>query len=292
MPQIYVNGEFCLQQDAKISVTDRSYLFGEGVFESFRSYGGEIPFLPEHLKRLEWSATFLHLQIPANIDFLKICHDLLQINRFKNARFKIVLSRMDLAESSFKADARANYENNLVIFCEDYDESKGPQSLKLKLVQSVRNESALLASIKATNYLGKVIARNEASEAGFHDAILLNQKGEVTETTSANIFWVDENRELKTTPVASGILTGVMRTQLLLLLKENKIKITEENITAQKLSSMREVFVTNSVIGIKPVVAIDHRQLSGGEPGDVTLMLMDLWKKKVKEYETRPHQLH
>ena len=92
-----------------------------------------------------------------------------------------------------------------------------------------------------------------------------------------------KKNELCTTPTSSGILTGVMRTQLMNLIKEKELKIREDTITPQRLSSVREVFVTNAIIGIKPVVEIDGRQISGGEAGNITLMFMDLWKKKMEK---------
>lgn len=287
MSKINVNGTVHDLQDARISVLDRSYLFGEGVFESFRSYNGKLPFLQDHLKRMEWSATFLHIDFPSETDFQKICTDLLEANHLKDARFKIVLSRMGSeSQTNYRPDAQTGYQTNLVVFCDEFDAAKYPKTYRLKIIRQVLNDPPKMASVKATNYLGKIIGREEALEAGYNDGILLNQKGEVTEITSGNIFWVDENNKLKTTPVSSGILTGVMRTQLIHLLHENNLDITEENITAERISSMREVFVTNAVIGIKPVVAIDHRQISGGETGNVTAMLMDLWRKKVESLLT------
>lgn len=286
MSKIYVNGEICELENARISVLDRSYLFGEGVFESFRSHNGKVLFLQDHLSRMEWSATFLHLEFPAHIDFQKTLDDLMTANNLKDARFKIVLSRMsEEAQTSYRTDIKPDYKSNLVIFCDAYDAAQHPKTYRLKVVRQVTNDTAKMACVKATNYLGKIIGREEALEAGFNDGILLNAKGEVTEITSGNIFWVDEKSQLKTVPASAGILTGVMRTQLLKLLGENKLKITEENVSPERLSSAREVFVTNAVIGIKPVVAIDHRQISGGETGSITAMLIDLWNKKIKESE-------
>jgi len=137
--------------------------------------------------------------------------------------------------------------------------------------------------MKTTNYLAKLRGKFEALDAGFDDGVLLNSQGNVTETCTANIFWVDKDAKLWTVLDEQGLLSGVMKKQLIDLLKEKEIHIQEGLITAKELSSAREIFITNSVIGIKPVMAIDDRQISGGDTGDITLMIMELWKGRIEE---------
>ena len=97
---IYLNEKYLPDDEAKISIHDSSYLFGEGLFETFRSYDGKIPFLHDHLQRLEWSCTFLDFEFPTNIDFKNICDTLLEENDLKTARFKIMLSRVPATENA------------------------------------------------------------------------------------------------------------------------------------------------------------------------------------------------
>lgn len=279
MSFVYVNAELIPAAQAKISVFDRSYLFGEGLFESFRSFDGRIPFLQDHVERLKWAATFLEIAFP-KVDFKRVCQLLLEKNGLKDARFKILLSRQ--LKSAADPKDKSQVQTNITIFCEPFLTSRIPATYRLKTIHNMLNDSLPLVALKTTNYLAKTQARHQAREAGFDDGILLNSKGHVTECTTANIFWVDENGLLWTIPQAEGCLDGVMKKRLSQLLKENKLVLKEKGITSAGLSSAREVFVTNSVIGIRPVTKIDNRQISGGETGPVTQMLMDLWETALK----------
>lgn len=302
MTVIYLNGTFVEDSQAKISVYDRSYLFGEGLFETFVSINGKIPFLKDHLNRLEWSCTHLSLEFPSTINFSEICQELLKKNDLKNARFKILLSRTGIApssqikvkvESTALSEHRANQNSidasnavfiqNCVVFCEPHDDKKIPATYHLKIIKNMHNDALPLAAIKSTHYLTKLLARSEAHDSGFDDGILTNSKGQVTETTTANIFWIDKDGVLWTVMSDQGVLDGITKKNLINLIKNKGLKIRDGVITALELSNQREVFVTNSVIGIKPVSQIDQRQISGGETGSVTEMLQDLWKNKIAE---------
>lgn len=269
MAIVFLNGNFVEAAEAAISIYDRSYLFGEGVFETFRSHEGKFPLLKRHLNRLEWSTTFLDLTVPKE-NFSKICRDLLEKNKLKDGRFKIVLSATEAGES------------NCVVFCEKFSAPSPPHVYTLMTARSYVNDALPFAAVKTTNRLVKLKAHKDAVEAGFHDAILLNSRGQVTETTTANIFWIDSNAKLMTVLSEQGMLTGVMRSLLMETLSENKLKIFEGAIKPEDLSSSREVFVTNALWGIVPVGRIDARQISGGEIGPITEMLKELLEKKVK----------
>ena len=282
MNTLYLNGKYCDISEATIPVTDRSFLFGEGLFESFRSFDGKIPLLKDHINRLEWSTTFLDLPFPKT-DFQKICDQLLEKNKLKDARFKIIFSRagqssLDNVDTVDAVDTKIN----LIVFCEPYDEKKTPPVYRLKTERGVVNDPLPLAAIKTTNYLHKVYARRIAQEAGYNDAILLNAKGFVTETTTSNIFWVDKDAHLFTVASEQGLLDGVMKKTLKELFVKSKLTCKEGYITPDDFSSAREIFVTNSVIGVKPVVAVDLRQISGGEEGPITEMVRELWRKKTE----------
>lgn len=303
MAVIYLNGTFIEDAQAQISVYDRSYLFGEGLFETFISVDGKIPFLTDHLNRLEWSCTHLSLEFPTEANFSEICRQLLKKNDLKNARFKILLSRTGIApssqikvklESTALSEHRANqnsidasnavFTQNCVVFCEPHDDKKIPSVYHLKTIKNIQNDALPLAALKSTNYLTKLLARSEAHDSGFDDGILVNSKGQVTETTTANIFWVDKDGALWTIMGDRGLLDGITKKNLIALIRDKGLKIRDGVVTPQELSNQREIFVTNSVIGIKPVSQIDQRQISGGEAGPVTGMLQDLWKNHLVEF--------
>ncbi|MCP5464498.1 MAG: aminotransferase class IV [Deltaproteobacteria bacterium] len=279
MNTLYQDNAFVDSNDARVSVFDRSFLFGEGLFESFRSYEGQLPFLRHHLDRLGWSSTVLGLTIP-DLNFEKICLELLEKNGFEDARFKIVLSRQG---KGFGPNIEPEDDTpSLIIFCEELANKEETVS-SLKVCRNHINNTAPLATMKTTSYLTKIIAKKEAMEAGFDDAILLDSKGHVTETCSGNLFWIDPSGKLKTPMAEQGCLAGVTQNILKKLLADQKFKIEESVISPNDLSSCKEVFVTNAVQGVMPVGQIDDRNISGGDIGDVTAMIRDLWVKNIKD---------
>lgn len=282
MSFICLNGEILPEAEAKIPVTDRAYLFGEGLFESFRSHGGKFPLLPDHLNRLEWSATFLNLPYPGDVDFKGVCGELLAKNGLSDARFKIVLSRTEEAAIVMAKDDQARPQPNVTVFCRPLDAPKPVYRLKTSKIWT--NDSLPLAAMKTTSYLVKTLARLEARESGWDDAVLLNAQGLVTEASSGNLFWVDEKGVLKTVPEGQGLLRGVTRLNLFKLFKDKNLAWREEPIRPEELSNMREVFLTNSIVGVQPVSQIDGRKISGGDIGDVTRMIKELWEKRLKEF--------
>lgn len=284
MSVLYFNGEYIPGSSAKISVYDRSYLFGEGLFESFRSFNSKVPFLESHLNRLEWSGTFLNLDFPKDIDISAILTKLLEKNGLKDARFKIMLSRS--FKSAFDSAARSTPDDsttNLTVFCEPIDETALQRPYKLKTVKTFCNDASPLANLKTSNYLTKIMARHEAQESGCDDAVLLNAKGFVTECTTGSIFWIDRNNVLMTVMEDQGLLSGITAKHLKKLLEQNKIQHKTGVLKPEELTHAKEIFITNSVVGVKPVVNIDARQISGGEIGSLTAMIRDLWNKHIKE---------
>lgn len=279
MSFLYLNGGVLPHHEAKVSVLDRSYLFGEGAFESFRSYEGKgespkVLFLKDHLARLNWTCEFLGLKFPDDVDFDSVCAELLKKNGLKNARFKILVSRLETS-------ANEDEIHNLMISCEDLKETSS--LYRLMTIKNLVNDSLPVSAMKTTSRITKVLARATAEDAGYHDGILLNNKGMVTETTCANIFWVDKDAVLHTVMSEQGLLGGVMKKLICTLLTENKLKYKEAVIAAADISQVRELFITNALIGIKPVVNVDGRQISGGTMGPITEMIQDLWEKKIKK---------
>lgn len=274
MSFLYLNGEVLPTKEAKVSVLDRSYLFGEGAFESFRSYDGKVLFLKEHLTRLAWTCEFLGLKFPDDVDFAALCDELLKKNDLKNARFKILLSRIETAAGETET-------LNVMVSCEDL--KKTNPTYRLMTIKNLVNDSLPVSAMKTTSRITKVLARSVAEDAGCDDGILLNNKRMVTETTCANIFWVDKDAVLHTVMSEQGLLGGVMKKLICDLLAENQLKYKDAVIAAADISQVRELFVTNALIGIKPVVNVDGRKISGGEVGPITEMIMDLWEKKIKK---------
>lgn len=268
MTLCYVNGEICAPEDAKISVFDKSYQFGEGLFETFRSYNGKFPFLEDHIGRMTWSSEYLNI----GFDLPKlewICSEMLEKEGYQDGRFKLIVSEHKSG-------------TNHVIVCDEIDPKKLEGTYKLKSLQQIRNDGYPLATFKSTNYLTKMLGLKEAMDSGFDDGILLNHKDQVTETTTGNIFWVTPKGELRHILKDCLHLPGVTQQSLLKVLDTNKIHHKEEIISLKELSHAREIFITNSIVGVKPVTSVDGLKISGGEPGDITLMIKSLWNKNIE----------
>lgn len=276
---VWINGRLCDAGKACVSVNNRAFLYGEGLFETLRSYDGKVPFIKDHLQRLEWGSIFLNLEFPSDLDFEKIFAELIEKNGLPNARLKIVLSRRSVAVEN----GEPVFERDVVVFCEPLNVVPTPQVYRLKTIKSLVNDVPTVAALKSTNYLIKTLARAEARESRCDDGILLNARGHVTETSSANLFWLSADGKLHTVLPSEGLLGGVTKKNLVALLAAKGLKCHEGVITPNEFSSVREAFVTNSVIGVKPVVEVDKRQISGGEIGSVTLQIQELWDKHVKE---------
>ncbi len=276
--KIYLNGKLVDEAEAKISVFDRGYLFGEGLFETFRSYDGKLPFLDKHLERMEWSSTFLGIPFPHPAHLRKGVSDLLEANKIKNARIKILISALNkgLRPSVLEEDN----EINTVILCEPFlpwPDEKYEQGIDLTFIHSVKNDPPPASTVKAMNYLTKMIARREIAEKKTFDGILLTANGFVAETTSSNIFWVS-GKKIHTPPTSLGLLPGVTRQIVINLIKEEGMEFSEQAITEEDLEKVSEIFLTGSTLEIMPVTQLAGADVGNGKPGNITQKIMEVYK--------------
>ena len=279
--KIYINGKIVDETEAKISVFDRGYLFGEGLFETFRSYKGHLPFLDDHLHRMEWSATFIGIPFPHPETIKRGIKEVLQANNLSDARIKILLSTLNKGMRPHVNTEDS--EINLVILCEafiplpdkDYEEG-----VHLAVIHSVKNDPVPSSNIKAMNYLSKMIARKEFQEKSAFDGILVNSSGFVTETTSSNIFWYD-GKKIHTPPVEAGLLPGITRNIVIKLIKENGLLFSESLIAPEELVKMPEIFLTGSTLEIMPVSEIDGEEV--GESQKIIKQIKELYKSRLEQ---------
>lgn len=282
--KIFVNGKIVDEKEAKISVLDRGYLFGEGVFETLRSYNGQLPFLDKHLKRMEWGSTFIGIPFPHPREIREAIQNVLIANKIKDARIKIILSFANLA--GFRPlIPTSEMPVNLVIGCElfaplpdkDYEEG-----ISLSILHSVKNDPPPASNIKSLSWLTKLIARREFMEKDCYDGILLEAQGFVTETTTANIFWV-EGGKIFTPPTSLGLLPGVTRDVVMGLVAENGFKFGEKATRPEELQSAAEVFITGSTLEVMPVKQIEGQAIGGGLRGKMTAQLQKFYKERIEE---------
>jgi branched-chain amino acid aminotransferase len=287
--KIYINGKFYEKKDAKISVFDHGFLYGDGVFEGIRTYNRLVFKLREHLDRLFESAHSIMLKVPlAKEQLVRAVIQTLKANNLKDAYIRLVVTR---GEGDLGLDPRKCRDRSSIIIIADkialYPERLYKEGLKVITVPTVRNlPEALNPQIKSLNYLNNILAKIEAANAGYEEAIMLDSLGYVAECTGDNIFIVKRNH-LYTPPQCMGTLRGITRDAVLDLAREGKIPVHEHVLTRHELYISDECFLTGTAAELIPVVKVDGRTIGDGKPGEMTLKLMKKFKELTKKEGVR-----
>jgi len=276
--EIFLNGQFMREEDAKVSVFDRSFLYGDGVFETLRLYNGKPFLLDRHLGRLAHSLGSLYIGDPYSFDqWNEHVRELISRNSAKESILRIQVSR-GVGKRGYTSSG--NYSPTTVISLHDTPSpSVSDPQLDLITATGILTDHDPLSTLKTSNKLVNIIAMREAERAGAHDAILLNGKGFVTETSSSNIFAI-LGTKLNTPPLNSGCLSGITRGYILELAIELGIETTQEDLEYDQLKLCEGIFLTNSAREIQAVKKLD------GEPirqSSLTVQLQQAYRQKVLE---------
>lgn len=277
-----MNGRIVGGKLAKISVSDRGFLYGDGVFETMRSYAGVVFCLDAHLDRLFRSLKAARIRPPYPKVYLKkAIFKTIKAGGFKSAYIRVTITR---GEGKFGLGMDNISRPNTVIVVKeliDYPDRIYKRGIKALCVSNTRqNEYSPVTSIKSVNYLNQIVARLDAKARGFDDAILLNTRGNVAEGCASNIFLVKKN-VLVTPSIESGILPGITRDIIIGIARKHKIPLKEKTVTYRDLINSDEVFLTNSLVEVLPVVKIGLKKIGDGSPGDVTRLLALIYQKCV-----------
>jgi branched-chain amino acid aminotransferase len=281
--KIYIDGKYYDEKNARISVLDHGFLYGDGVFEGIRSYNGRLFRLSEHIDRLFCSAKAILLAIPMarqeiQLAVLATCRR----DRMRDGYVRLVVTRgvgsLGLNPSHCKQPSVIVIAGKIQL----YPAELYQQGLKIITVPTTRNlNSALDPAIKSLNYLNNILAKIEAQNGACDEAIMLNAQGYVAECTGDNIFMVKGGR-LFTPPLSAGALHGITRGVVLELARENGIAVSESNLTRYDLFNADECFLTGTGAEIIPAVQIDGRTVGDGKPGPVTLQLIAQYQDLTK----------
>lgn len=282
--QIYINGKYFAPEEAKISVYDHGLLYGDGVFEGMRSYGGKVFRLQQHLERLEESARAINLQLPITLE--KLADDTnatVAKNGILDGYIRLVVTRGagPLGLDPFKCS-----DPQVIIIADSitlYPDSYYENGLELVTVSTIRNHPAALSPrIKSLNYLNNILAKMEGLKAGCIEALMLNHKGEVAECTGDNLFVVKKGR-LNTPPIEAGILEGITRNAVLELARDAGIETTETPMTRHDIYVADECFLTGSAAEVIPAVKLDGRLIGDGNVGPITQQLNKAFRELVRK---------
>ena len=285
--KIYLNNKLVDSSEAKISVFDHGLLYGDGVFEGIRLYDNCIFKLDEHLERLHLSAKAIMLNIPLSKDALKnAIIETCNSNNLSNGYIRLVVTRgIGNLGLSIK-----NCNNPQLIIIADkiqlYPEEFYQNGLRVITVPTRRNNSAALPPmVKSLNYLNNILAKIEAQNLGFQEAIMLNDQGFVAECTGDNIFLI-KNNMLYTPNISSGSLNGITRQVVLDIAKDLEISVTSCDITRYDTWIADEMFLTGTAAEIIPIVEVDSRIIGNGSPGILTEKFLKKFKEKVSKEGT------
>lgn len=274
-PWVFLNGQFVPPAQAVVSVFDRGFLYGDGLFETIRVHRGRAFRWPQHWRRLQRGAEFLRLRVPFDEATLtRRAAELIQRNAVQDGLLRLNLSR-GVGPSGYatrQADAPCLVMSLHPLPAEDAD---NPPRWRV-ITSSVRVPTHdRLALYKTTSKLGHVLARREAEERGADEALLLNTDGEVAEASAGNVFWVAADGVF-TPPLATGILAGVTRDLVLELCRANAIPCEEKAIAPAALRRADAVFLTLSSRGVVEVSSLDERCF---EPSPLVRRLQESYRE-------------
>jgi branched-chain amino acid aminotransferase len=279
---VYINGELVPKEEARVSIFDHGFLYGDGLFETMRAYRKKIFRLDHHLQRLFLSLEYLKFPIPFNFDSLKeAIFKTLEANRLEDAYIRLNVTR---GEGATVPDPATCESPNLIIITREYlpySPALYQNGYRGKVVSMRLSPHAPTVNMKTINFLDHIIAKMEAKDSGFNEGILVNTEGLVTEGTVSNIFVV-KGDILSTPAKESGLLPGVTRQAVLEIAEAQKMRAEEGKITLKQLSEADESFLTNSLIEIMPLVEVDGNPVGKGTPGPVTKKLMRSYEELVK----------
>ena len=270
--KVYLNGKLVDKKDAKVSVFDHGYLYGDGVFEGIRSYKGMVFKLKEHIDRLFESACSIMLEVPlSKKELIKVIINTLKANQLKDAYIRVILSR---GQGDLGLDPRKCKGNQTLVIITDkialYPKKLYQKGMEIITVPTIRNiPEALNPQIKSLNYLNNILAKIEAINSGYQEALMLDHLGYIAECTGDNIFVV-RGGQLYTPPQCMGTLRGITRDTVLSIAKRLKIPSHEHVITRHEVYISDEAFLTGTAAEIVPVIKLDGRTIGAGVPGKIT----------------------
>ena len=283
-PIVYINGLFWAIDKATISVLDRGFTYGDGLFETMRSYSGKIFKLESHLDRLFDSARSIFIDLPMTKNEIQSAINAsIEINKLSNSIVRLTITRGE-QDPGLNIDYSAHptvvivVRPTKVISKNVYKKGIG---IKLYKKSAIRTHG-ISNQIKSCSYLSNILLREKAIKEGFFEAILLDNDNNATEGTFSNIFII-KNNQLKTPSLNEFVLSGIIRKSILDICRANNISFKETAITEKDLYEADEIFLTNSGIEVLPVSNINHRNLKDINPNSMTTRIHTLLLKSFEE---------
>jgi branched-chain amino acid aminotransferase len=286
--KVYLDGRFVEEADAKVSVFDHGLLYGDGIFEGIRLYGGNVFRLEEHIERFEYSAKAILLELPlTRQQWIDVVCETCRVNGLKDGYIRLVATRgvgdLGLAPWLCPKPSYFVIASKISLYPAEHYEN----GLAIVTVATRRvGQGAVPSTVKSLNYLNNILAKIEARQAGALEAIMLNDQGYIAEATADNVFAVHKGVIL--TPAASqGALKGVTRNTVIDIAADLKLAVREADLTRYDLWCADECFLTGSGAEVIPVVKLDGRVIGTGKPGPVTRLVTAEFRRRALVEGTR-----
>jgi branched-chain amino acid aminotransferase len=285
-PTIYIDGKFVEKSKAVVSVFDHGLLYGDGIFEGIRAYNGNVFRLVDHINRLYDSAKSIRLKIPlTKHEMTEAVLETLRKNQLRDAYIRLVVTR---GAGDLGVDPSLCKSPTMFIIAEPAASILGPREPKVvkAMVSSYRRDAVDATSheIKSLNYMNSILAKIEAGSAGADDAILLDHRGFVSETSVTNVFVVKDGR-VATPSTAAGILHGITRDRIIRLCSDLGMDVNQRDVTPFELTTADEVFLVGTKSEILAVGSISGAKVGAGGAGPLTRRLYQEFSKVVQRAE-------
>ena len=289
--KIYIDGNFYDQSEAKVSVFDHGLLYGDGVFEGIRFYHDRVFRLEEHIDRLWDSAKAIALEIPmSRSEVIAAALETIRQNDLHDGYIRLLITRgvgsLGLSPDSCRRPSVIVIAATITL----YPEELYRKGLTMVTCATRRiSPAALSPRIKSMNYLNNILAKIEAQEAGAAEGLMLNEQGYVAECTGDNLFIV-KGDQIWTPPLNAGLLKGVTRDVVFELAEKAQLRIQERELTGYDVYTADECFLTGTAAEVIPAVQLDRRLIGNGQPGQVTLRLIELFRELTRTTGTPIYQ--
>ncbi len=294
---VNVNGQILRPEEAKVGVFDRSYLYGDSLYEVVRTWEGKILFMQEHLERLEASASLARMNLSqGRAEYQREIIRTLEAwqklpgKKGLEAYCRLIVSRGEGKIGFGLSNLLTPTQFTIIVQpLELPSERQLKEGLSLAFCQRLRNDArALDPAMKSGNYLNSLLAFLESTSEGFEDAILCNVDGHVTEGTTYNVGYF--NRGILTTPPLDiGILAGITRAKVIEVARQLGIPVREVRFPKERMLEATEVFALSTTKDIFPVTLLDGRKIGNGRPGPLTLKIREAFQTFMKERVRHGH---
>lgn len=283
--KVWLNDRLVPKEKAVVSVFDRGFLYGDGIYETMRVYDGVVFHLKDHLARLADSAAGIKMLLPWSNEYLEnAIYKVIKTNHLRDASTRLTISR---GPGDIGYNPPQPFRPTLAIMTrafKGYPDGFYRRGIKIVVVNIRRNYiKSLDPGIKSANCLNGILAKFEAVERGAFEGVMLNVKGYLSEGTVSALFVV-KNGGLFTPPLSAGILPGITRRVVMELADSLNVNVTESNMKPDRLYGADEVFLASTNMEVLPVVKVGDRAIGQGVPGPVTKSLIRAFRHYVGSF--------